>query len=420
MSSVPLIAGTPNKAEMALVERFFRAYGYRTYQQGRWDADWRQTMATFQSRVLGLPGSGLMTTETKSRLTAFYAYIGNVSAHSTPTPAELGWTNKTQMKAEQAAAAGFGGGGFGGGGFGGGGVGYNSGGDRSPGGVRDFILSNYPNWAPFLNHPELGPLIMQAGAEERDPAWLEAQIMATSWYRSTSDAQRQWELLGLSNPGERKRLVDGRLQSLIAEDAKYGLGMTAAEIEKMANDSLSLGWGEDQMRNYLSQFVDAADAEREGLVSDVYDQAGAMSGDWFVKSSDAQTLDFARKLVAGQMDPESMEGWYRDRAKEQYAHLGDVIDKGITLRQHFDPHIQTMASLLEVSPETIDMLNDAQYRDVLSYADPENQGQVRSMTLNEVADKVRKDKRWVETDNAKATATSYIGDLGEMFGMVKR
>jgi len=105
----------------------------------------------------------------------------------------------------------------------------------------------------------------------------------------------------------------------------------------------------------------------------------------------------------------------RDRAKAQYYWLAPAIDSGVTLKEYFQPHRQTIAKLMEVSEDSVDFMNNPKWNKVVRHVPPDQEG-VREMNLGEVERYVREQDEWKATSNAKQTANGAVAAIGRIFG----
>jgi len=105
----------------------------------------------------------------------------------------------------------------------------------------------------------------------------------------------------------------------------------------------------------------------------------------------------------------------RDRAKAQYYWLAPAIDSGVTLKEYFQPHRQTIAKLMEVSEDSVDFINNPKWNKVVRHVPPDQEG-VREMNLGEVERYVREQEEWKATGNAKQTANGAVAAIGRIFG----
>ncbi len=278
--------------------------------------------------------------------------------------------------------------------------------------ARQFVLDNYgAMWASFLNDPELGPILMKAGYDRVDPAILTSRVMNTNWWRSRSDAQRQYEQLANSDPAALERMRQAKRAEIWDLAAQFGV--PASAVGPLTENALKFGMSEAQIKDFLSTQVTHDATRGTNLVNTLYDQMHKYAGDYGVKIDDETALDFARKVMAGEMTDQDAVGFFKDRAKEAYWWIGDQLEKGITTKQYFEPVRQTIAQTLELSPDSIDLF-DPKYRDVIMRV--EDNGNVRGMNLTEAADWARSQEDWKKTKNASDAAYDTVGQLAKMFG----
>jgi hypothetical protein len=136
------------------------------------------------------------------------------------------------------------------------------------------------------------------------------------------------------------------------------------------------------------------------------------------RSTDAEALDWAKRIGRDEMTEESMVASIRERAKAQYYWLAPVIDQGTSLKEYFKPHTQTIAELLETSPDSIDLLNDERWSKVIRRTPDSEDPSERAMNLFETAKYVRSLDEWTKTGNAKATAAKAVTSIGRLMGAI--
>ncbi len=79
------------------------------------------------------------------------------------------------------------------------------------------------------------------------------------------------------------------------------------------------------------------------------------------------------------------------------------------------PYIESMGRLLEVNPQDID-LNDPKIRQALSARNKD--GQVGPKTVWEFENDLRKDPRWMQTNNARESMMSTGREVLSLMGLV--
>lgn len=278
--------------------------------------------------------------------------------------------------------------------------------------AKQWIYDNLGGaWAGFLNDPELGPLLLDAGYNRWTPEQFQARLQSTQWFRTHSDAERKFITLQETDPAQAGRIISEK-QAAIHDWAKQ-MGLGNQDISVVAQNAVRYGWSDTQTKDILAGMIEASALSGQNTVRTIADQARGYAGDYFQTVSDDMALEFARRTVAGEMQPEDIQAYFRDRAKENYSYLGRVIDSGVTLKQYFRPHQEELSRLLEVAPEAIDF-NDPKWRNVTRIQNED--GTVRAMTLTEVADYARSRPEWNKTQNAQDAAASTAKQLAQMMG----
>lgn len=120
--------------------------------------------------------------------------------------------------------------------------------------------------------------------------------------------------------------------------------------------------------------------------------------------------------LTGVITNEDVQRQQRELAKTKYAHLGNLIDQGLTLQEIASPFQQQAAQLLERTPDAINM-GEALFESAYNYGDA---GQKRMMTSGEWEIMLRSDQKygWDKTENAKREARQLATSITQAFGKV--
>jgi hypothetical protein len=418
MRGLTAAAGIPNSQERAFLESYWRSLGWGTranhpFNSGVWDDNARRNLAETQRR-LGVAATGRWDGQTLSAIERTLAGVARAN------PMASGAIVAAQYGTAQ----------YGNYGTSGNSVGYaGSPGvgrmDAAPGfapprseeEIRAFIHSNYGHMAMFMNHPELGPILWNAAVNGHDAGLLQGAIWNTQWWQTKSANERDWEMLSNEDPASARRRVEQRNTELRDTAMQIGLKLLPQQIYQMAEDSLRYGWNDAELRDMLATHINIFTSWNTGLVKTIFDQARNLGGEYFIETTDDQALQFAIDVVRGDYQQEDIAGWFRAQAKSKYAHLGNVLDQGVTMRQYFDPHRAQLADLLEVSADSIDFVKDKRWQEVITRIDPDS-GMARAMTIGETADLARSQDAWRKTKNSRQSAAQMGTYLMEQFGQV--
>ena len=128
------------------------------------------------------------------------------------------------------------------------------------------------------------------------------------------------------------------------------------------------------------------------------------------------------RILAGEVDPASgvvmtedmLRNNLRDIAKVSYKPFADLLDRGISVETIFQPYKQIAASVLEKTPDEVELINasgkPSQFASALMMKEP--------MSLTDWITTLKSDERygWQFTSEAKQQATSLVMDLEKTFG----
>jgi hypothetical protein len=128
------------------------------------------------------------------------------------------------------------------------------------------------------------------------------------------------------------------------------------------------------------------------------------------------------RILAGEVDPASgvvmtedmLRNNLRDIAKVSYKPFADLLDRGISVETIFQPYKQIAASVLEKTPDEVELIDasgkPSQFASALMMKEP--------MSLTDWITTLKSDERygWQFTSEAKQKATSLVMDLEKAFG----
>jgi hypothetical protein len=192
-------------------------------------------------------------------------------------------------------------------------------------------------------------------------------------------------------------------------------GLPERDWSDLSWQAASNNWNAAMIRDAVANQITMESSKREGLVKNVITKSRDVAANYLVNVGDEEALGWAKKIARGEMEEESIVASVRDRAKAQYYWLAPAIDQGVTLKEYFQPHRETIAKLMEVSAESVDFMNDPRWNKVVRYMPPDQEG-VREMNLGEVEKYVRQQDGWKATSNAKTVAAGAAASIGRIFG----
>lgn len=193
-------------------------------------------------------------------------------------------------------------------------------------------------------------------------------------------------------------------------------GLPDQDFNAIAWKAAQNNWDIEQIRDMLADQINFETAKNPGFVSDIVNQSKAAASDYFVKLSEEEALGFAKKVASGDLDPQSIKTEMARRAKAQYSWLSGAIDSGATLKEYFDPHRKTIAEMMEISPESVDFVNNPEWSVVINRPPDASDSTRREMSLSEVQQLVRSKDKWSTTQNARSVAADGAAAVASVLG----
>ena len=287
--------------------------------------------------------------------------------------------------------------------------------NASPEQIEQYVRENYPQAAGFLDVPEVRDVLIRAARESWTPTKLQAELQATSWWRTTAADARVYTALKNTDPAEASAMLQRKVDELEPEIRRLGIAVDAKVI---AEQAIMAGWTPAQIRENLS-----------GYLAFTSSQVGLTEGSEVDVSADA-LFSMARNEYFVPIDRQAVERWAIDiyagtRTEEQFraylaqmagSRFGSAIEQGMSPGDYMSPIRSIIADTLELQPADIDLLNP-KYAEVLQY-DPGEGGKTRPMTMAEALKWARSRPEYRYTTNANNEAASLAEELGLRFGMI--
>jgi hypothetical protein len=287
----------------------------------------------------------------------------------------------------------------------------------------------FPNLAWLLSVPDLGPQIVQWAQQGLSAAQAEAQFESSAWYRTSSDATRNWIKEVNSDPAQAQADLMAQKAAMSATLASLGLQATDQQITFLSQQSLAFGWTDQQVKQQINQAIitnpdgsfsfhyagQTSAAGGTGTLVAQRDSVMAESAKFLVPISESTAQGFAQAMAAGTMDASSVTAYFQAQAASLYPSIKGAIDAGITPAQYVTPYKEVTAQLLGVAPDSIDM-SKPQYARALNAPGPG--GVPTAMSLYDWQQTLMKDPQYgyMRSVNAQDRASSIAQGLGEMFG----
>jgi hypothetical protein len=269
------------------------------------------------------------------------------------------------------------------------------------GAMPDLFTGKFGVFEVLIDDPIYGAELkaIKAALEAKNQALADDLWNRSKWGRLDNDAQNAY-LLRLQN----SNLYNERLKSFLIrikrQLALKGLKADDATLEKYYVDGID----DDTIIDELTGGISAKGAAGEAANALDNLRTVARSNGFNLEKDFGNQLDSWLQRISRGEDIEDFKRLIRQQAKLGLPEkVGALLDEGLDLANVFAPYRNTMAALLEVTPDSIN-LDDPILRSAY--------GQDKEMSIFDFRRAVRKDPRWQYTDNAREeVSTAALGVL---------
>lgn len=270
--------------------------------------------------------------------------------------------------------------------------------------------------AVLNSSPDLANLFSQAVAGTWTAEKFTAELRNTQWFKQNGEAARQAIILKSSDPATWNQRVQSQRMAAADIAVQMGAQVPGAAMQDIAESIIMYGWNEQQVRRAMAGYIKYAGGQLWGQAQTNESELRKYAASMGVKVSAPTIEKWAADSSAGVASLQSYMGTIQNLAESTYPQFQERFNNGETFDQIASPYKQSMAALLELSPEAIDNF-DPTIRGALSGKDAKT-GQPAMKTVWEFENDLRKDKRWLKTSNAQDDAMTVTNRVLKDMGVI--
>lgn len=230
------------------------------------------------------------------------------------------------------------------------------------GNIDGFLQSQAPALAAAMNDPQVKNLLAQWGSNQLSDQEFQAQLEQTKWWQSTPQSQRTLLVTQATDPATAAQNVGNQTASVNTLAAKLGVGLTPAQAEQIALDSIKNQWSNDQIQQQVAQYAKyQGDITYKGeAATDVNTLRGIYKS--MALPVDDQTLNQQlQNILGGKLTAQQVQDQVATQAATFYdanPQLSEFLKSGQgSARTWAAPLISQVSNILGVNPNTIDLTN---------------------------------------------------------------
>src|ERR1043165_2058236 len=280
------------------------------------------------------------------------------------------------------------------------------------------LASSYGLTSALINSSkELKSLFNKAVSGQWSATRFQASLKNTKWWKTQSSTLRQYVTQKYTDPATWKQKTTNAYAKFNSMAAQVGLGpqlkngKASSLLQKVAYNSLALGWSDARIKDYLGNFVTTHGGAMWGEAGENFDKMHELAYANGLKFSTDRYKKWTREIAAGRSTLQNTESYIRQQAAAKYSAFAEQIKAGQNAIDLGAPYIKSAATLLEL-PETEVDLNEKLVSNAMtgSHAGA-------NFPLWEFENAVRNDPRWRKTNNARESLMTVARQVAKDFGM---
>lgn len=265
----------------------------------------------------------------------------------------------------------------------------------------------------FKSNKELWKVFNKAVKGNWTSTKFQASLKNTNWYRTTSKSYRDYVFAKNDDPASMAAKINDTTAQIIDAAVTMGAKVSYKQAAMIARNSISHGWSDSQVRDYLAGYVRMKNGVFYGEAADTAEALRETAWRNGVRISSTTLQSYARAIARGDASVDEYKTKIRKSAASLAPDHADQLAAGQDLYDIAQPYMQTMASTLEIPATDIDLF-DRNVRSALSNRD--SKGRPVTKTLWEFERDLRQDSRWLKTNKARDEMSSTARQVLSTFG----
>lgn len=276
-----------------------------------------------------------------------------------------------------------------------------------------------------LGDGEILDIFSEAYEQNWSKAKFISRIQETNWYRNNAESARIY-LKAKADPesADFKELVKDATEAVRRRVMELGYpNLSDALMQEVVDVYLTQGMGAPGQEYELEQYLFNLDEQGRLEAADGYGgdidanaqllrQAALANG---VTYNDDYFVSAGKSIASGLSQSDLWLKQIRNDAASKFPVFSEQIQAGVNVNDIASPYIRSMAQTLQLNPATITLDDPTIVSALTNYDD---KGRPYATDLGSFQRQLRKDPRWMETDEAQNQITGLTARVMQMFGLM--
>jgi hypothetical protein len=265
--------------------------------------------------------------------------------------------------------------------------------------------------------PGLFDLFQRAFKEQWNKERFDSEVEQLPWYRNNAASVRSYLLLQAQGGADFAKKRDDTGEYVRQRAMKMGVNLSYERLNELTEDTMMFGWGSDGREYELDRAIVGSQSEGGNYGGDIEMNAEnlrMLAKANNVKLDDIWFMSKAKSIAGGLSLAEDAQREIRRMAAEKSPGFATQIMAGENLEALTAPWRRMMEDEWELEMNSIP-LDDPMLQSAIGGFTQE--GAPVSMNLGEFQQRLRKDPRWLNSNQGQNKTVSAYSDVLKMFGM---
>lgn len=276
--------------------------------------------------------------------------------------------------------------------------------------------AEYYSWSYALlkSDPSLWRLFQNSIKGKWTKEKFVAELRNTSWFKKNGETARKTLALKYTDPETWRQRVRAIYTNVQALAGQMGVKASWQTYWDMAEKALMFGWDNAKLRASLSEYLKTgATGGEAGQAKTQLQQYAYQMG---IRINDGTVDGWLKGILNGSKTIEDYKGYIQKQAISAFPTLADDIKGGLMVRDIASPYMQSMGNILEIDGDALD-LYDPTIRKAMTSVNQDT-GKPELKPLWQFEEELKKDPRWLKTNNARESMNGVAHGILKDWGFV--
>lgn len=221
--------------------------------------------------------------------------------------------------------------------------------------LQQYISQTYGYIGAYLlSVPELLPILVAAGLNNWGQAEFDGAITQTTWWKTTSQAQRNFQEIQATDPGEAASQIAQEQDTILGQAQSLGVSIPPDQLKNLAQMAVAFGWSTDVITQTLRAGGAYSTANPSfGAAATFSDQASQLAGEYNINVSPTQMAAYVNQNVAGTLTADGLQQEFMKQAEQQNPWMASSIAMGVTPSQYLSTYSSAAGTTLGIDPSDV-------------------------------------------------------------------